>query len=106
MWPYLLIGFAVFTTSACAFVAVLWATRATAIVSSFADFKHRVVACEANIDRCLEMQRKLAVRLNLEEGKRENPPTKPAAKKLPSWETDPEGFIREHSKPLANRGVL
>lgn len=104
MWALALSWCAVLLTSGCAFVACVAAQRAASLSLQSADIRSRVATLETTSDRTIEMQRKLAVRLNLEEGKRENPPQpRKQSNDEPSWQTDPEAFIRKHTPKFGRR---
>lgn len=91
LWVLLgLAWLAALLSSACAFVAASQAARLSRVSSDFADFRLRLTALETSQDKILELQKRLAVRLNLAEGKakanrRENG-------SVPDWRDDPEGY--------------
>ena len=72
------------------------AARLSAEVSVSADLRRRLTALEQVTDKTLEVQRRLAVRLNLAEGKAgaKRLPSNGAEDDCPDMVADPDGYAR------------
>jgi hypothetical protein len=97
-------------SSVSAWVAVRLAVRNSRDSSAFASLLLRLSALEAQAEKTLEMQRRLAVRVNLAEGKAAEAATgRPTSKapKEPDWKTDPAGWLarRGWSGPVKLEGM-
>ena len=85
-----------------AWFAALQAARAFSVLSGFAAFQPRLTALETQQDKTLELQRRLAQRLNLAEGKAaEAKRGRPANEdEEPDMREDPDGHARYWERRL------